>query len=72
MSKHSKPTKDDFDKWAAMEESTDYEALAAAYCGLTPRKVEAAIQGGMIDVTAQMYQTDRTLIYRLRNRWVSG
>lgn len=57
------------DRWKAEEPSTPLEAKAAAWCGLTPRKVEAAIQGGMVDVTAAMFGTDAALIYRLSNRW---
>ena len=69
-SPHIKPLKPAFNKWAAEEPSTDLEARAAAYCGLTPRKVESAIQGGMVDVTAVMFHTNAELIYRLRNRWI--
>lgn len=57
------------DRWKAEEPSTPGEARAAAFCGLTARKVESAIKGGMVAVTAAMYHTDEALIYRLRNRW---
>lgn len=57
-------------RWMMQEPSTPGEARAAALCGLTPRKVESAIQGGMVAVTAAMYHTDEALIWRLSNRWL--
>lgn len=69
-SPHVKPLKPAFNKSAAEEPSTPLEARAAAFVGLTPRKVEAAIQGGMVDVTAAMFGTDAALVWRLSHRWL--
>lgn len=57
-------------RWMMQEPSTPLEAKAAAFCGLTPRKVESAVQGGMVDVTAAMFGTDAALIWRLSHRWL--
>ena len=64
------------DMSAALECANEHEAQAALMCAnhpqyaLTPRKIESAIQGGMVGTLAEMYHTDPILIYRLARRWV--
>lgn len=58
------------DRYKAEMPSTELEARAAAFCGLTPRRVESAVQGGMVEPVAAMFGTEAALIWRLSHRWL--